>query len=160
MESACPTVLESLVRIWIALHRDVPVRFIATDIPALRREVFHMDDDLIARLLSAKLSVARTTSGRCPVDIVRVGSEVVYSLEGHERRVRIGYGSASTADTAGVGSHVGAALLGLSAGQSLLWPFEGGRLVEFRILDVRPRKPMASPQPIIGSHMGSPCASG
>lgn len=64
-----------------------------------------------------------------PADVVTMNSELVcVDATGAERRLRLVYPDASGApDSVSVLAPVGAALLGLSAGQSIDWPLPGGR---------------------------------
>ncbi len=53
MNAICPSVIDSLVHIWTALHKDLDVEIDAGDARYLRGVVLSMDDELVARLLSA-----------------------------------------------------------------------------------------------------------
>ena len=137
MDAICPTVVGSLVRIWTTLHKDLNVEMDGAEIRYLRRVVFAMDDELVAGLLAAKLAMARQPAGGGPAhELARKGCEVLYAVQGRRCRARLVHGSASDAGLLGTGTRFGAALLGLRAGQSLLWPLAQGRLVELRLLEV------------------------
>ncbi len=136
------------------------MRFAAADVRYLRRIIFHMDDDFGARLLGVKLGVAQIMSGRCPADVVRVGSDIVYSLEGRAHHVRIVHGVCASEISAGVGSRMGATLIGFSAGQSLLWPLEGARLAQLKILKAVQRPALFDAARTSLSHRGLACVSG
>lgn len=160
MDHICPSVIDSLVHIWTTLHDDLDVEIDAAEARYLRGVLFGMDDELVARLLAAKLAIARTPdSGNCD-DLARRGSFVHYAIQGQALSVRLVHGAASGDGLLGVGSRFGAALLGLRPGQSLLWPLEHGRLVEVRTLkvDVDPHGMATTARPIRDS--GLPCVFG
>jgi len=137
MDAICPSVIDPLVRIWTTLHKDLKLEVEAAELRYLRRVVFEMDDELVARLLAAKLAMAKQPSDARPSDdLARRGSEILYAVQGRRRRVRLVHGSIDEDGFLGVRTRFGAALLGLRSGQSLLWPLEQGRLVEVHALSV------------------------
>lgn len=136
MDAICPSVIDSLVHIWTTLHNDLDVEIDAAEARYLRGVLFGMDDELVARLLAAKLAISRTPDPGGADDLARRGSFVSYAVQGQSLSARLVHGSLSEDGLLGVGSRFGAALLGLRPGQSLLWPMEHGRLVEVRALRV------------------------
>lgn len=78
--------------------------------------------------------------GDIPPDVVTMNSEVVCRDEssGAERRLRLVYPDAagSTPEHISVLAPVGAALIGLSVGQSIDWPLPGGRSARFTVTEV------------------------
>ena len=75
-----------------------------------------------------------------PVDVVTMNSEVLCVDEdsGAERRLRLVYPDAvgSSPHAVSVLAPVGAALLGLSRGQSIDWPMPGGRTAHLKVSEV------------------------
>ena len=142
MDPICPSVVDSLAHIWTALHKDVPVAIAPSEAHYLRRLILHLDDELLARLLAAKLAASRATGDRPSGDVARLGSEILYSVQGQGHRARLVHGETSEAGLLGVGSRFGSALIGFRAGQAVLWPLEQGRLVELKILRVDPARAM------------------
>ncbi len=161
MDAICPSAIDSLVHIWTTLHKDLDVKIDATEGRYLRNVIFGMDDELVARLLAAKLSMSRTPDPCGGDDLARRGSNVDYAVQGQSFSARLVHGTSSEGDLLGIGSRYGAALLGLRPGQSVLWPMELGRLVEVHALKVTacPGRKVATLA--TGSRSsGSPCAFG
>lgn len=136
MNAICPSVIDSLVHIWTVLHKDLDVEIDAGNARYLRGVVLSMDDELVARLLSAKLAMSRTPDAQRDGTLARCGSDVVYSVQGRTLHATLVHGTEVFGRRLGVGTRFGAALLGLRPGQSLLWPMERGRLVEVRALKI------------------------
>lgn len=95
----------------------------------------------VAALLLDELERARVKpDAKMPADVVGVGSTVEFVDEAHgaPRTVRLVWpGEADiAAGKVSVMTHVGAGLLGLTAGQSILWPDRDGRKRSLRILSV------------------------
>jgi len=83
-------------------------------------------------------------SGAVPPGIVRIGSSVTYLTDAVERRVTLVMPSEAdiSAGRISVLTPIGAALLGLSSGQTIEWPARDGRLHHLRVLAVE--QPAAS----------------
>jgi transcription elongation GreA/GreB family factor len=162
MDTVCPSSIGALVGIWRALHKDLSVEMDPTEGRYLQHVVYAMDDELVAALLAAKLAMSKPPSNTHSMgDLVRRGSQVLYSVQGRRHRARLVHGSAREDGLLGVDTRFGAALLGLRSGHSLLWPHEHGQLVEVHALEV------ANERPRIGGtskrnpqHVSDPCASG
>jgi regulator of nucleoside diphosphate kinase len=91
-----------------------------------------------AELLETEIARADVREpGEVPADVVTMNSEVVCvdELSGSERRLRLVYPEAagSSAQAVSVLAPVGAALLGLSRGQSIDWPMPGGRTARLTV---------------------------
>lgn len=75
-----------------------------------------------------------------PADVVTMNSEVlcIDEASGAERRLRLVYPEAvgKTEHAVSVLAPVGAALLGLSTGQTIDWPMPGGRTSRLRVSEV------------------------
>lgn len=160
MNAICPSVIDSLVHIWTALHKDLDVEIDAGNARYLRGVVLSMDDELVARLLSAKLAMSRMPDAQSDGTLARCGSDVVYSVQGRTLQATLVHGTDVTKRRLGVETRFGAALLGLRPGQSLLWPMERGRLVEVRVLKIA--SPSFSRRGRISPlfRTGKPCAFG
>lgn len=162
MDTVCPSSIGALVGIWRALHKDLSVEMDPTEGRYLQHVVYAMDDELVAALLAAKLAMSKLPSNTHSMgDLVRRGSEVLYSVQGRRHRARLVHGSAREDGLLGVDTRFGAALLGLRSGQSLLWPLEHGRLVEVHALEVADGRARADGAFEKRAQHGSvPCASG
>lgn len=135
-ETICPASIDSLVAIWTSLHREADFRAEPAEGRYIQEVVLGMDDELIARLLGAKADLASGAGAEPAQDVVRLGSQVVFEVEGRVHRARLVHGTAEGGGKLGVGTRFGAALLGLRRGAAILWPGEDGPLVEVRVVDV------------------------
>lgn len=161
METICPTTIDSLVQIWTALHKELVLEIDRADARYLRDVAFGLDDELVARLMAAKLALAQPgAAAQAPGDTARCGSMVLFSVQGRQRRVRLVHGNVDNADALGVATRFGAALVGLRQGDSLLWPSEQGRLVEVRALEVAARDRAKALVRTRAERMRVACASG
>lgn len=161
MDAICPSTIDALVHIWTALHKDLDVEIDAAEAHYLRGAVLGMDDELVARLLAAKISMSRSPNANVAGTVARSGSEVVYSVQGRTLSAALVHGSAVGNGRLGVRTRFGAALIGLRPGHSVLWPMERGRLTEIRVLEVTTPAPR---ERRVGSGIptvtGKPCAFG
>jgi len=94
-----------------------------------------------AELLEEELTRAVVVpQSRIPSDVVTMNSRVVFEDEQtrQRREVTLVYPGAADAASQKVSvlAPVGAALLGLSVGQSIDWPLPGGRTARLRIISV------------------------
>lgn len=95
----------------------------------------------VARALEAELARAEIrASGDMPPDVVTMRSQAVCVDErtGMRRVLRLVYPGEEGAAEGNVSvlAPVGAALLGLSTGQSIEWPLPGGRSTRLTVVDV------------------------
>ncbi|WP_068874519.1 MULTISPECIES: nucleoside diphosphate kinase regulator [unclassified Phenylobacterium] len=121
-----------------------PITLSETDAERLTALALQAEDRTpeLAGLLLAELERARIRpDGKTAPDVVGVGSSVEFVDEAHgePRTVQLVWpGEADiAAGKVSVLTHVGAGLLGLSAGQSILWPDRDGRKRALRIVSVR-----------------------
>ena len=133
------TLAENLSGIWAALHRGVALTISEDEIHYLRSVALGCDDDLVSHLLLKKLQVADIVA-ESAVDArtVAMNSFVEYSVdEGPRRFVQLVHPS-SLAPSYGlsVASLEGAGLIGMRAGQTILWPNLLGSLRDLRVLKV------------------------
>ncbi|WP_242394167.1 nucleoside diphosphate kinase regulator [Anaeromyxobacter oryzisoli] len=105
-------------------------------------------DAVTAERLGAELDRAIVVD-RLPPDVVAIGSRVRFenAATGVVREVVLVYPSAAdaTAGRVSVVAPIGAALLGLSAGDSIDWPLPEGRSARLHILSVQPPPPPEPP---------------
>lgn len=136
METVCPSMVGSLVRIWITLHKDLDVALEPADAQYLRCVLFGMNDELIASLLGAKLAMSGERADPPAGPVVRAGSDVVFSIAGERCRAQLVHGEGDAKGRLGTATRFGAALLGIQEGASLLWPQADGRLVDVCAIEV------------------------
>ncbi len=103
----------------------------------------------VAAQLEAELSRAEVRApAAMPGDVVTMNSEVecVDDATGIERRLRLVYPNDADVEAGRVSvlAPVGAALLGLSAGQSIDWPLPGGKTSRLRVQRVVDQPPAAA----------------
>ncbi|MFY0569161.1 nucleoside diphosphate kinase regulator [Archangium lansingense] len=102
---------------------------------------------VLSDMLDQELARAEvTTSEDVPPDVVTMNSTVVFEDEmGTRRAVTLCYPQDARSDEGRISvlAPIGSALLGLSVGQSIDWPFPGGRIRTLRIVSV-PYQPEAS----------------
>ena len=128
----------SLSDIWSALHRDAALLVRDSDLQCLRMLALASDDDLVAQLLLRKLRHA-TVLGAAPAPraLVTLNSFLEYRFGGGEARFcQLVHPSATSSYGVSVLSRIGAGLIGLSAGQTVLWPDEDGALRELQVVHV------------------------
>ncbi|UZK68806.1 hypothetical protein OKW76_12260 [Sphingomonas sp. S1-29] len=134
--SICPSSIDALIGIWLALHKGLDIQIDAAEARYLSSLVLEIEDDLLSRLLSAKLGIARVPNRGSIRGLARPGSEIWYFTEEKTRKARLVHGFTAGDGLLGVGTRLGTALLGLRAGQTVLWPNDDGRLVEVHLLRV------------------------
>jgi regulator of nucleoside diphosphate kinase len=100
------------------------------------------DPDVAGPLLDELARARVVAAAQLPADAVAIGREVDYRDEatGRDRVVRLVWPADSDPDSAKVSvlTPVGAALIGLSAGQAIDWPLRDGRRHRLRVRAVRP----------------------
>lgn len=129
---------ESLTELWAALHKTVRITVHDSEVHYLTAMALAADDDLVAHMLLKKLRIAERAMGDdADRGIVRMNSYVEFSHGGEGKRFcQLVHPSAPDMPSYGLGvtSLTGAGLIGLSAGQSILWP--GGADGELSDLNV------------------------
>jgi regulator of nucleoside diphosphate kinase len=93
----------------------------------------------VARVLQTEMQRARVVPLEAvPADAVRMGSTVEISSEGQRRRVTLVFpGEADIASgRISIMTPIGAALIGLSSGQSIAWTARDGRRHQLTVLSV------------------------
>jgi regulator of nucleoside diphosphate kinase len=133
------TLAPSLSGIWSALHQDIELWVRDCELHYLKMLALTADDDLVSHLLLAKLRLAGRVDHRsAPASLVVMNSFLEYRLDGggrsfcqlvHPTAPQTGYGVS-------IQSLLGAGLIGLRAGQTILWPDESGSLRDLDLLHV------------------------
>lgn len=95
----------------------------------------------VAEFLADELSRAQVVSDdKCDPNVVRMGSQVTYLDEttGRTRTVTLVYPDAANIDQGLVSilTPIGAALIGLSPGQSISWPNPDGKIGTLKVISV------------------------
>lgn len=130
------TSAESLSGIWIALHRTSDFAISEDEIHYLRTLALTAEDDLVSSLLLKKLKAATTFTARTrPPSTVAMNSFLEFTFDGgprtfcqlvHPSPHRPSYGVR-------IDSLLGVGLLGLRAGQMILWPNERGAFCDLAV---------------------------
>jgi len=110
------------------------------DLPRLEQMLENAGDSPVAAALEAELVRAQVLDpAAMPADVVTMNSQVdCVADDGSEHVVRLVYPAAADAASGNVSvlAPVGAALLGLAAGQEIVWPLPGGRSTRVRVARV------------------------
>lgn len=134
-----PSLADSLGGIWSALHKDVELTISESQVHYLRTMALMIDDDVTSSLLLRKLRVARiVAASKLPRDIVAVNSFLEYRFDaGPKEFCQLLHPSIHRPDYAlPITGSIGAGLIGLRAGQTILWPDESGALCDLTALHV------------------------
>lgn len=136
------TQAESLGGLWSTAHADAGLIVSEDEVHYLRGLALALDNELVSHLLLRKLRVARIVAANAlPADVVLMNSVVEFAVDGGDRRFdqivhpsqcRPGYGVS-------IGSLLGAGLLAVRRGQSILWPTEDGGFSELHVAQVENR---------------------
>jgi regulator of nucleoside diphosphate kinase len=96
-------------------------------------------EELLTELERAKI----VADGAVPNDVVRMGSTVEYRTEEDQRRVTLVFPADADIEVGKISvlTPVGAALIGLTQGESMTWSARDGRSHELTILAVEPPAP-------------------
>ena len=91
----------------------------------------------LADELLGELARARTTA-KAPANSVQMGSTLTYEADGRQRRVTLVYPDQADIDAGRVSvlTPVGAALIGLTEGQSIDWTARDGRIHRLKVVTV------------------------
>ena len=130
---------ESVGEIWSALHRDTDLAVSRDEVHYLRSLALALDDDLVSNLLLKKLRLARILPpADLPANTVRMTSFLELADERGGKCVRQLVHPAPDGPAYGlsVASLLGAGVIGLRAGHSILWPDEEGELRDLRVFRV------------------------
>ena len=117
---------------------DLDVRRLEALLASRGPDAAGVADALEAELVRAEIRQA----SEVPADVVRMNSTVICEDEtsGVRHELRLVYpGEASFDGDVSILAPVGAALLGLRAGQTIEWPLPGGRTTRLRVASVLAR---------------------
>lgn len=123
---------------------DQPPILIATDVAARLEAVLENAGPefapVVARLEQELARADLCAPADMPADVVTMHSQVTFADErtGATHQARLAYPREAAAQPGDISilSPAGAALLGLSIGQSIDWPLPGGRMTRFRVTGV------------------------
>lgn len=134
--------------LWAALHKDASFRLAECERHCLIALALSADDDVAAHLLLKKVKLARIVARRAlPSDVARLDSRVAYRHGGEAAgEVRLCHPSAVECEGVDVAGLLGAGLIGLAAGQSVLWPSSDGRLATLEVLAVENEETRPEPR--------------
>lgn len=130
---------ESVGAVWWALHRGNELVIHESEIHLLKMLALGADDDLISHLLLRKLQIARITNGESiPDSVVALNSFCEFTFDGGEQGFCQLVRPSPYAPSYGLSvlSLAGAGLIGLRAGQTILWPNEAGTLCDLHVARV------------------------
>ena len=130
---------ESIGALWLALHRGNELVIHENEIHQLKMLALGADDDLISHLLLRKLQIARVANGASfPDSVVALNSFCEFRFDGGEQGFCQLVRPSSYAPNYGLSvlSLAGAGLIGLRAGQTVLWPNEAGTLCDLQVARV------------------------
>ncbi len=130
-------------------HRKLSIVITKTDFDRLWRlaEAYEARDREVAQELMSELDRARVVEDRrIPDGVIRMGSAVRYESDHGVRTVTLVFpGEADIASgRVSILTPIGAALLGLSAGQSIAWNARDGKAHILRVFDVEQAQASAS----------------
>lgn len=130
---------DSLGGLWAALHKDVELTICEDEVHYLRTVAVTLDDDVTSCLLLRKLRMAhivrdaelsrKTVSMNSYLEFVHNGGPPQFCQLIHPSPHAPAYGLPIT-------SLLGAGLIGLRSGQTILWPDERGTLCDLTIVQV------------------------
>jgi regulator of nucleoside diphosphate kinase len=129
----------SLADEWASLHRGEPFAVHDCELHYLSTTALSAADDLVAHLLLKKLKLSTKLDNGSTVPVVRMNSFVEFSMAGNgSRSGRLVHPSAPVPRPQGISicSLIGAGLVGLGEGQSILWPDEAGRFRPLSIIRI------------------------
>jgi regulator of nucleoside diphosphate kinase len=130
------TLADSLSVIWAALHARADLHISENEVHYLRTLALALDDDIVSCLLLRKLKLATIL----PTDEIEAGTVAMNSFVeftndgGAIQLCRLVHPSPHLPIYGlSVTSLLGAGLIGLRAGQAMLWPNEKGSFCELRV---------------------------
>lgn len=139
-----PTTAEVYCSAWVRMNEGVSFVIRANEVHYLKTLAIGMDDDLASLLLLKKLSLAeKLDPAGSDAAIVSMNSFVEFRFGSGTRQIRqLLHPSVCRGPYAlSIGTRLGAGLVGLRAGQVLLWPDEDGCPRELRIIGVHSQGP-------------------
>lgn len=123
-----PLPAEQLSARWARLHQRAAFAFSTSEAHYLRAVALALDDDLLALLLLKKLRIATERQPSELHGVVTKNSIVGFSFGGGSGIGRLAHPSCCEPGSLSIASHVGAGLVGMRRGQTILWPDGQGEL--------------------------------
>ncbi len=136
-----PLPAEMIGDLWYRISEDAPFAVAENEVHYLSAVALGLDDDLASVLLLKKLKLAKKLApGSVPDDLAVMNSFVEFRAgEGKRRLGQLLHPSVAREPFGlSVASRLGAGLVGLRAGQSILWPDDIGELQPLQVFSVRP----------------------
>lgn len=143
------TLADSLSGIWAALHPSADMHISENEVHYLRTLALALDDDVVSCLLLRKLKLATVLPAReLDGETVAMNSFVEFTNDGSERQRRqlVHPSPHQPAEGLSIATLLGAGLIGMRAGQAILWPNEKGSFCDLHVARVENR-PAASAAP-------------
>lgn len=153
---AQPTTAEVYCSAWVRMNEGMSFAIRANEVHYLKAMALSMDDDLASLLLLKKLKLANhVEQADSNPATVGMNSWIEFRFgSGHRQFRQLLHPSVCQGAYAlSIGSRLGAGLIGLRAGQVLLWPDEHGCPRELRVMGVRRHSPAndgGDPPPLAG----------
>lgn len=129
---------EALSSDWAQRHAGDRFTVRSNEVHYLKTLAVALDDDVASLLLLKKLRLADESAGPAmPYDVVVMNSILKFAFAGEQRRCRLVHPSASGgADCISIASRLGAGLIALKDGQTILWPDDEERLRPLSVIEV------------------------
>ena len=131
---------EELSAHWARVHERETFIFSTCEVHYLKALAMALDDDLVALLLLKKLRMAtERPPAELPRNVVVMNSLVSFAFDGDERVRRLVHPTVRGTGSLSIGSRLGAGVIGLRVGQSVLWPDERQALRQLHVTAVESR---------------------
>jgi hypothetical protein len=134
-----PPLAETLSRVWFDFHSNERFGVRSSEVHYFTSLAVALDDDLSSLLLLKKLKLARQYAcAQLPDDVVGLNSDFEYATgDGESRRGLLVHPSANQPGFAiPANSRLGIGLIGLRAGQRILWPRDDDMFRAIEVLNV------------------------
>lgn len=129
---------EALSSDWAKRHAGDRFTVSSNEVHYLKTLAVAIDDDVASLFLLKKLRLADESDGPAmPFDVVVMNSILEFAFAGQQRRCRLVHPSASGgADCVSIASRLGAGLIAMKNGQTILWPDEDEMLRPLSVIEV------------------------
>jgi transcription elongation GreA/GreB family factor len=133
---------EALSSDWAQIHAHAPFIVNANELHYLKTLAVALDDDVASLLLLKKLRLAREQpASALPDNLVVMNCILTFAFGGEERECRLAHPTWCRSDgDISIASRIGAGLIGLSGGQTILWPDDNEILRPLHVLKVAKRR--------------------
>ncbi len=141
------TLADSLSGIWAALHSSAELHISENEVHYLRTLALALDDDIVSCLLLRKLRLATVLpTEEIEAETVAMNSHVEFTNDGSapQSRQLVHPSPHQPDDGLSIATLLGAGLIGMRAGQAILWPNEKGSFCDLYVsrVDNRAAAPM------------------